>query len=96
MRLVGVAWGEGHIGEAAAVTAGGESGGPCSLRMLVWAVSQIMFFGVLTGIALKKKKKMAKRFAQGLRLAAGGPGCCPSLQMPSQACAPGPHPAGLC
>lgn len=57
MRLVGVAWGEGHIGEAAAVTAGGESGGPCSLRMLVWAVSQIMFFGVLTGIALKKKKR---------------------------------------
>ena len=39
----------------------------------------------------KKKKKTAKRVVQCLRLAAGGPGCCPSLRMPSQACTPGPH-----
>ena len=58
---------------------------------LLWAASQIVFFGMLAGIAKKKKKKTAKRVVQCLRLAAGGPGCRPSLRMPSQACTPGPH-----
>ena len=57
---------------------------------LLWAASQIVFFGMLTGIG--KKKKTAKRVVQYLGLTAGGPGCCPSLRMPTQAYAPGPHP----
>lgn len=69
----------------------GLGGGRLQQSRLLWAASQTVFFGMLTGIA-KKKKKIAKRVVQCLGLAAGGPGCCPSLRMPSQACTPGPHP----
>ena len=39
------------------------------LTGILWAVSQIVFFGMLPGTALKKKKKKGQRLAQGLRLA---------------------------